>query len=116
MLLRSCKWLEAMISPNPDVVAELRMMGFGHGAIGAVIVKGLVYYIVGGRSMHSGRRVAPETVEDVVRRRYNIPESFKAFCNIVSLTAAKTRRMLEVSVACVRLIMSVTVMCDVVYV
>jgi hypothetical protein len=29
-----------MISPNPDVVAELRMMGFGHGAIGAVIVKG----------------------------------------------------------------------------
>lgn len=32
-----------------------------------------------------------------------IPESFSAFCRIVSLTAANTRRMLEVSVACVRL-------------
>ena len=37
------------------------------------------------------------------RRFYRIPESFRAFCSIVSLTAAKTRRMLEVSVACVRL-------------
>lgn len=63
MLLRSCKWLEAKLCPNPDVVAELRTMGFGHGAIGAVIVRGLVYYIVRGRSMHSDRRVAPETVE-----------------------------------------------------
>lgn len=34
---------------------------------------------------------------------YNIPESFKAFCNIVSLMAANTRRILEVSVACVKL-------------
>lgn len=66
--------------------------------------------------MHSGRGVAPETVEGVVRRRYNIPESFKAFCSIVSLTAAKTSRMLEVSVACVRLTRSVTVKCDDVYV
>jgi hypothetical protein len=32
-----------------------------------------------------------------------MPESFSAFCSIVSLTAAKTRRMFEVSVACVRL-------------
>ena len=56
--------------------------------------------------MHSDRRVAPETVEDVVRRRYNIPESFRAFCSIVSLTAAKTSRILEVSVACVRLMKS----------
>lgn len=32
-----------------------------------------------------------------------MPDSFSAFCNIVSLTAANTRRMLEVSVACVRL-------------
>jgi len=53
--------------------------------------------------MHSGRRVAPETVEGWRGRRYNIPESFRAFCSIVSLTAAKTSRMLEVSVACVRL-------------
>ena len=58
--------------------------------------------------MHSDRRVAPETVEGVVGRRYNIPESFKAFCSIVSLTAAKTSRMLDVSVACVRLARSVT--------
>ena len=34
---------------------------------------------------------------------YRIPESFKAFCKIVSLTAAKTSRMLVVSVAWVRL-------------
>lgn len=53
--------------------------------------------------MHSGRRVAPESVEGMAGRRYNIPESFKAFCSIVSLTAAKTSRILEVSVACVRL-------------
>ena len=33
-----------------------------------------------------------------------MPESFNAFCNIVSLTAAKTSRMLDVSVACVRLV------------
>lgn len=32
-----------------------------------------------------------------------MPESLSAFCNIVSLTAAKTRRMFDVSVACVRL-------------
>lgn len=36
-------------------------------------------------------------------RGYRIPESFKAFCRIVSLTAAKTKRIFEVSVACVRL-------------
>lgn len=34
---------------------------------------------------------------------YRIPESFKAFCRIVSLTAAKTKRIFEVSVAWVRL-------------
>ena len=78
--------------------------------IRAMIVRELVYYIVRGRSMHSGRRVAPETVEEVMggRGRYNIPESLRAFCNIVSLTAAKTSRMLEVSVACVRLGRSAT--------
>jgi hypothetical protein len=46
--------------------------------------------------MNSGRRVV---------RDYKMPESFKAFCNIVSLTAAKTSRMFDVSVACVRLAM-----------
>lgn len=34
--------------------------------------------------------------------RYRMPESLRAFCSIVSLTAAKTSRMFEVSVACVR--------------
>lgn len=34
---------------------------------------------------------------------YSIPESFNAFCSIVSFTAAKTRRILLVSVACVKL-------------
>lgn len=32
-----------------------------------------------------------------------MPESASALCRIVSLTAAKTRRMFDVSVACVRL-------------
>lgn len=34
---------------------------------------------------------------------HKIPESFRAFCRIVSFTAANTRRMFVVSVACVRL-------------
>lgn len=34
---------------------------------------------------------------------HRIPESFRAFCNMVSLTAANTRRIFDVSVACVRL-------------
>ena len=34
---------------------------------------------------------------------HKIPESFSAFWRIVSFTAAKTRRIFEVSVACVRL-------------
>jgi hypothetical protein len=32
-----------------------------------------------------------------------MPESLSAFCSIVSLTAANTSRMFDVSVACVRL-------------
>lgn len=38
---------------------------------------------------------------DVVNHK--MPESFNAFCNIVSFTAAKTSLILDVSVACVRL-------------
>ena len=34
---------------------------------------------------------------------YRMPESARALCNIVSLTAAKTSRMFDVSVAWVRL-------------
>lgn len=34
---------------------------------------------------------------------HRMPESFSAFCKIVSLTAANTSRMFVVSVACVRL-------------
>jgi hypothetical protein len=40
-------------------------------------------------------------------RNHRMPESFSAFCSIVSFTAAKTRRMFDVSVACVRLIVLV---------
>jgi len=39
----------------------------------------------------------------VSRGSHNIPESFKAFCRMVSFTAAKTSRIFVVSVACVRL-------------
>jgi hypothetical protein len=35
--------------------------------------------------------------------RYKMPESFRAFWRMVSLTAAKTSRIFDVSVACVRL-------------
>jgi hypothetical protein len=48
--------------------------------------------------MNSDRRVGGS---------YRMPESFNAFCSIVSLTAAKTSRMFDVSVACVRLCGSV---------
>ena len=34
---------------------------------------------------------------------YRIPESFKAFCKMVSFTAANTSLMFDVSVACVKL-------------
>ena len=34
---------------------------------------------------------------------YRMPESAKALCKIVSLTAAKTSRIFDVSVACVKL-------------
>ncbi len=43
---------------------------------------------------------------------YKMPESARALCRMVSLTAAKTRRMLDVSVACVRL-EGVSFCCDV---
>ena len=36
-------------------------------------------------------------------RGYRTPASLRAFCRIVSFTAAKTRRILLVSVACVKL-------------
>lgn len=36
------------------------------------------------------------------RMDHKMPESFKALLRIVSFTAAKTSRMFEVSVACVR--------------
>ena len=42
---------------------------------------------------------------DLDRRtgHYKIPDAFKAFCIIVSFTAANTSRIFVVSVACVRL-------------
>lgn len=39
----------------------------------------------------------------LVRHHHNMPESLRAFCSIVSLTAANTSRMFDVSVACVKL-------------
>ena len=54
--------------------------------------------------MHSGRRVASSSSGWC--EGYRIPESLRAFCKIVSLTAAKTNRMFDVSVAWVRLSMS----------
>lgn len=39
---------------------------------------------------------------DRIQPRYRIPESFSALFRIVSLTAAKTSRMFDVSVACVK--------------
>lgn len=39
-----------------------------------------------------------------VAKDHKMPESLSAFCRIVSLTAAKTSRMFDVSVACVRLV------------
>jgi len=41
--------------------------------------------------------------EDEEGANHRMPESLRAFWRMVSLTAAKTRRMLEVSVAWVRL-------------
>jgi hypothetical protein len=35
----------------------------------------------------------------VKKKVYKMPESLRAFCNMVSLMAAKTSRILEVSVA-----------------
>ena len=35
---------------------------------------------------------------------YRMPDSFSAFCKIVSLTVTKTRRIFDVSVACVILV------------
>jgi hypothetical protein len=44
-----------------------------------------------------------KTVLGKDRRYHNMPESLRAFCKIVSFTAAKTRRIFVVSVACVKL-------------
>jgi hypothetical protein len=41
---------------------------------------------------------------EATEKDHKMPESFKAFCNIVSLTAANTRRIFVVSVACVKLL------------
>lgn len=54
--------------------------------------------------MNSGRKIRVRWRRGEARRGdYRMPESLSAFCSIVSFTAAKTRRMFEVSVACVRL-------------
>jgi hypothetical protein len=48
---------------------------------------------------------------------YRMPESFNAFCSIVSFTAANTSRIFVVSVACVKLNSDITIrnaICEVV--
>jgi hypothetical protein len=50
-----------------------------------------------------GGEAASQAAPAVAVWDYRIPESRSAFCNIVSLTAAKTKRMFPVSVACVKL-------------
>ena len=56
-----------------------------------------------------GKRRGRDIVKQLKRSRqsesrsHSMPESFNAFCRIVSFTAANTNRMFPVSVACVRL-------------
>lgn len=52
--------------------------------------------------MKSRESVTKKKVEVSVRY-YRIPESLSALLRMVSFTAAKTNRMFDVSVACVRL-------------
>lgn len=51
----------------------------------------------------SGRGIEEVSSHSASVDHHKIPESFSAFWRIVSFTAAKTRRIFEVSVACVRL-------------
>lgn len=53
--------------------------------------------------MESRNRNKEKKRVEVSVRYYRIPESLSALLSIVSLTAAKTNRMFDVSVACVRL-------------
>lgn len=53
--------------------------------------------------MESRNRNKEKKKVEVSVRYYRIPESLSALLSIVSLTAAKTSRMFDVSVACVRL-------------
>jgi len=59
-----------------------------------------------GESNHNMRGYSVDSRKWAVRQwmSYNMPESLSALCKIVSLTAANTRRIFEVSVACVRLV------------
>jgi len=53
----------------------------------------------GGKGKGKGTRKENEVRKN---QNYRMPESFNAFCRIVSFTAANTKRMFVVSVACVR--------------
>ncbi len=70
------------------------------GTIGKMIVKARILCRYRWRdAFYCGQDV----IMMAVGKDHRMPESFNAFCNIVSLTAAKTSLMFEVSVACVRL-------------
>jgi hypothetical protein len=59
-----------------------------------------------------GLRIQGEIVNYIILcRPQRMPESLRAFCRIVSFTAAKTSRMLDVSVACVKLKISDELVC-----
>jgi len=53
-----------------------------------------------------GEGVDREAAREIGGCGYRTPASRRAFCRIVSFTAAKTRRMFPVSVACVKLFAS----------
>jgi hypothetical protein len=68
-----------------------------------VVVIGIGGRIQGLVSKECSRGMEEVSATSVSDVHHKIPESFSAFWRIVSFTAAKTRRMFEVSVACVRL-------------
>lgn len=58
---------------------------------------------VEGHALKEWQRCRSSPVKSVLDGHHRIPESLSAFWRIVSFTAANTRRIFEVSVACVRL-------------
>lgn len=90
----------------------LKMADFRRFGRGKNVVFGFGVKCGSDRCWWRGRRCCAERVAEVSKQfrqaqfhgdHHKIPESFRAFWRIVSFTAANTRRIFEVSVACVRL-------------